>query len=222
MGDAAQDAGGAAAGGYCSAELGPEAGPLCASAGAEIVGAIEGFLSSPSCSGWFCSQDTPEAWAHWMSPNAIAQVNAAFNAWLASGDPALAPFLVTVTHSGGAPSNLFIDGHVTGDIPCGTLRRAMLSKWYQTYVGKHGVGYDPGPLPASPLPWNTSAPKPDPSAPKLTASALALAAEAAKLAKTQPMSTGKKVALGALAVVAVGAAGWVGYRAYTGQPVFGS
>lgn len=147
---AAAAAGGGAAAAGCAAAASPELAPLCAKIGSKIVsGAISYFKKGPDCgSDWFCTQDTPEAWAHWMTPAAIDQVNKAFNIWLVS-DPGTHLYMYTRTSDSGP---LLADEE--HPFPATTLRRAWLSLWYQKYVDTYGQYGSPPAPPPRVCPWD--------------------------------------------------------------------
>jgi hypothetical protein len=195
MGDAAQEAGGAAAGAACTAEVGPEAAPFCAYAGSRIAGALESGLGDlvgdvgdtwkgafgGGCSGVWCTVPAPEdVLAGIVKQKGQPAADAALAAWGAyqaseQGQTEIA-FRATAT---------FGNPDLQVDIPAGTVRRWIES----TYLATFAATIPPG--------WHV----------KIKSG---WAAEpGAKIHTTPlPMSTGKKVAVGAAAVGAVGLAGW--------------
>jgi len=247
---AAKSAGGAAAAGGCAAAGLPELAPICAKIGSEIAGAVVDFFSKKTCEGWMCVQQPPEEWAHWMKPEQIDAVNVAFNAWLLSGDPAVAPYTNTSTGAPTSPSSSppwdgsFLDGHLTPEIPAGSLRRVYLSRWYQTFVQsptatktlgtaiknkQFVIGCPPGQINATPKAAIRTCVLASTPAGVAAAAALTLAAKAdydrspagqaeakAKAAAAAKWSTKKKAVVGTVAVVGLGGAALVGYRLLTG------
>jgi len=127
VGDDTADAAGMAAAGACAAYGAPELAPVC-SAGASRIVTDLGTVFGGKCTGWPCAQQRPEEWARWMKPAEIDRANQLFNAWLGTAVSTVPSVMAHASGPGGLDLGL--------KIPAGSMRRAFLSRWYQTFVEK--------------------------------------------------------------------------------------